>query len=1039
LRVAGLSGLSCKSVYHRERRDSSMSADGDIRERLTRVAQEQGIRPALVQHGARQLSYAELLQASEHLGAALAERGIGPEAIVGLALGRSIEHVVGCLAAWRAGAAFLPLDLHWPDDRLAFVLAEARPAVVLTTSDQLSRFRRLGAPCSSDVWRGLEPSEAPAQRPSGEDAPPNDSVLSGLRGLSPGHTSHPASCLVRRAPPDRLAYLIYTSGSTGQPKGVDVTHRGLVNLLDSQVAAFRLSPASRVLWLLSPVFDASVSDVGTALLAGATLFIEPWDENRDLDWLTAILHQRQITHLDLPPALLRRLAPEAMPASLQTLVIGGETCPPAVVRRWARRVRLVNVYGPTEATVCSSLGVCDADTWSEPLLGQPLPGVRYHVRDESLNAVPQGVAGELCIAGDCLARGYRARPELTAQKFVMHHGERLYRSGDLVRQRDDGEYVFLGRIDRQVKVRGMRVEPEEIEARLCEHAGVVEAAVVKRELLEGRAEGLVAFVRGAAGLTTSELAQHLRRLLPAWMVPPLIVLVAELPRTATGKVDLARLEDEPLPGARESEGQARLGGSLALPLLLEVCAAVLGVPALSPDGGFLEQGGDSLSLLQVVTAAGARGLVVPPALLADCPRLRDVAGWLDEQGSRGAGVLAVDWLRQDVERLLDQTPLSRLAGEPAPPSTSGTVLVTGATGFLGAHVLVELLRQTEAEIVCLVRAGGARAGHERLTQALAQHGLSVRTEERRRLGVVAGDLARPLLGLPEPTWNDLAQRVDAIYHVAGRVNLVLGYEVLRPDNVLGTLEVLRLWAARRARRLHHVSTLSVFVATDRNHGLLGEDDDLSRTGYVHGGYAQSKWAAEWLVRRAAGRGATYYRPGLITPDSRGGPAPGRDFLTLFLRGLARLGCLPPCDRTALALDVAPVDWVARALVYLSLHAAGDTFHLAGPRAVSLAEWTAALDRVGVQIEEVDPGRWRDRLLALEADDAEAAAACLALCRALPEAQARFEQYRTMDLFQATGVRFGMERALAGLAGSGIVCPDVDDALLDRYVALGLRS
>jgi thioester reductase-like protein len=482
--------------------------------------------------------------------------------------------------------------------------------------------------------------------------------------------------------------------------------------------------------------------------------------------------------------------------------------------------------------------------------------------------------------------------------------------------------------------------------------------------------------------------------------------------------------------------------------LLSLCAGVLGVAALDPDAGFVEQGGDSLSLLRVVAAAGARGLVVPPALLADSRCLRDVAGWLDGASDARPGALRADRLRQDIAQVLHETPLPRPAAGPAPPAAQ-TILMTGATGFFGGHLLVELLRQTEAEIVCLVRASGARAGHEHLTQALTQHGLSVRTEERRRLGVVAGDLTQPLMGLAQATWDDLARRIDAIYHVAAHVNLALGYDRLRPDNVLGTFEVLRLWSAQRPCWLHHVSTLSVLVATDAadpapsGQVLLGEEIDLSRTQWVHGGYAQSKWAAEWLVRQATGgAGVTHYRPGLITPDSRGGPLPRRDFLTLFLRGLARLGCLPPCDPAALWLDVTPVDYAARALAYLSLHAAGgigDTFHLAGPRAVSLAELAAALRLAGVRLDEVDAGGWRDRLLRFVSDDPEAAAACLALCRGLPGTDDLFERYRTLDLFQATGVRFGTERTQAGLAGLGIVCVAIDNALLDRYVAAALAT
>ena len=261
----------------------------------------------------------------------------------------------------------------------------------------------------------------------------------------------------RRAPeparlsPSDLAYVIGTSGSRGYPKPVAVEHRGLVPMLEAQVAAFDLRPGDRVLWMLSPSFDASVSDIGTALLAGAALHVFPDLGRFDLDRLVRALSEWRITHIDLPPSLLPLIDPEDLPASLRTVVVGGEAADPATVRRWASRVRLVNVYGPTEATVCTSLGACHPETWREPLLGQPLPGARYHLID-----------GELCIEGDCLARGYVGQPELTAVKFPVVDGVRVFRTGDRVRLREDGEFVYLGRVDRQIKLHGRLIAPEEV-------------------------------------------------------------------------------------------------------------------------------------------------------------------------------------------------------------------------------------------------------------------------------------------------------------------------------------------------------------------------------------------------------------------------------------------------------------------------------------------------------------------------------------------------------------------------------------------------
>ena len=302
-----------------------------------------------------------------------------------------------------------------------------------------------------------------------------------------------------------------------------------------------------------------------------------------------------------------------------------------------------------------------------------------------------------------------------------------------------------------------------------------------------------------------------------------------------------------------------------------------------------------------------------------------------------------------------------------------------------------------------------------------------------RVEVLVGDLGFPNLALSDASWGCLQSEIDTIYHAAARVNLVWPYEDLRRDNVAATAHLAHLARTGRPKRLHYVSTLSVFVATDRDHGVVREDDGLGQTRVVHGGYPQSKWAAEWLLRRAADTGSdvTFYRPGLITGDSRTGEAPPLDFLALFVRGLVRLGCLPELDAEGLEFDVTPIDYAAAALVHLSLHAAsGGTYHIAGAGRASLRSLIDALGERGIYFETAPPDRWFERLRELERDSPEAAAACLALCRGLP---GDFDRYRTMDLFQATGVEFDRTNTRAGLAGSGLVCPPPTAGLIGRYV------
>jgi amino acid adenylation domain-containing protein/thioester reductase-like protein len=949
-------------------------ADGcEFLERLEAVTAERPDRAALLTAGREAVSYRELLAAADALAAELVRAGAGPERLVGVGLGRSAGFVAAILGCWRAGAAFLPFDARWPADRLAFVVCDSGLSLAVAAGDQAAELTRLGVTVLDPASGGREPTE------STNTSTTRQRSLGGL------------------APPARLAYAIYTSGSTGRPKGVLVEHRGVVNLLDAQIPAFRLTPGSRAQWVLSPAFDASVSDVGTALLSGATLCIEPHGDLRDPVRLTQLLHDRGIMHVDLPPALLRVLDPDAMPATLRTVVIGGEPAAPEVVRRWAKRVRLVNVYGPTEATVCTSLCACDPQTWSDPLLGRPISGIRYHVLD-----------GELLIAGVGLARGYLNRPELTATKFVVIDGERFYRTGDRVRVRPDGDYVFLGRADRQFKLRGQLVEPGEVEARLLELSGVREAAVFRRSA--GGRDSLAAAVVSDTELSPAAVRRHLARSLPAWMVPQSVEFAAALPRTASGKVDYPTLECGPV-APRVVAAPSPSDGPEAV--LAAVWSAVLGRP-VDASCGFFEQGGDSLGVLEVAAAAHARGLTVPPGLIAEGRTIRAIAAWL-RTGTTAGAVPAAE-LEADAARVLSALPAadsaSRLPGAPS------AILLTGATGFLGSWLLRDLIAQTSAEVVCLVRD-------------------PARLPTDPRVHPLVGDLEQPRLGLSPAVWDRLAERVDAVYHCAAVVNVVLPYDRLRPANLLGTAEVLRLLAAGRPKRLHYASTLSVFVSTDRNRGVLWEGDDLTATREVYGGYAQTKWAAERLLRLAGGRfgPVAHYRLGLIAGDTRTGRGPGRDLLTLFLRGLARVGGYPAGVEGELFVDVTPVDYTAAAMARLSLAddlADGTAFHVANSRSLSLAELLDAVRAVGVRLDSLTADEFRTRAEGL---DPETAAACLGLCRALPGAG--YDHLRTADLFQATGVTFDQANTLAGLAGSGVACPPPDPEVIGKYVRAAL--
>ncbi|MDI3284229.1 non-ribosomal peptide synthetase [Polyangium sp. 15x6] len=410
------------------------------------------------------LSYRDLDDRANRLAKYLQSRGVGPETIVGICLPRGIELIVALLAILKAGGAYLPLDPDYPEARLALMLEDARPLLVITTVETANRLGHGVAVLCLDAE-----ADAAAIASSSPEVDPSD------------------------AGPMTLAYVIYTSGSTGKPKGVLVEHRGLFDVVEAGRRIFELGPSDRVLQSASISFDAATFEIWMALSVGATLCMGVREAMLPGGPLEAFLARHRVTVVTLTPSVLSLLSSAPLP-HLHTINVAGEVCPAALVRLWGHGRRLFNLYGPTEATIWSLATRC-ADSHEAPPIGYPIDNTRAYVLEPQGTLAPIGVPGELYIGGAGVARGYLNRPELTDSRFVESPvGDgRLYRTGDLARLRADGCFEFLGRIDEQVKVRGYRVEPGEIEAAIAEHPAVREAAVLLREDTRGEAR-LVAYV-----------------------------------------------------------------------------------------------------------------------------------------------------------------------------------------------------------------------------------------------------------------------------------------------------------------------------------------------------------------------------------------------------------------------------------------------------------------------------------------------------------------------------------------------------------------
>ncbi|WP_157108502.1 non-ribosomal peptide synthetase, partial [Aldersonia kunmingensis] len=606
-----------------------------------------------VRFDGRSYSYAELDESSNRLARLLIGRGVGPETRVALAFGRSYAMVLSEVAVAKAGGAFVPVDPTYPPERVEYMLSDSAAVLGITGSSFVGDL-----PADGFGWLVL-------------DAPDTDQVLAEF-------SASPVTDADRLAPVrvSHTAYMIYTSGSTGRPKGVSVTHSGLGGLLDSALDRYGLTADSRFMSICSPSFDPSVLDWVATLSVSATLVVVP---SRILGGaeLADFMAAERVTHTIITPAVLASMgAPEL--ADLEVVSVGGDVSTPELVARWAPGRRYFNGYGPTETTIISSYAELRAD---EPTtIGSPVAGAGALVLDARLHPVPDGVAGELYLSGDALARGYHERAALTAERFVAdpYNGGRMYRTGDVVRWTRAGELEFVGRSDFQVKIRGFRVELGEIDAALTADATVHSAATLGHSDAT-RGMSLVSYVVAAPGahVDVAALTAAVAEVLPSYMVPAQIMVLDAFPLTPIGKLDR-----KALPAPVFEAAVFRAPATPIQQAVAGVFADVLGIERVGLDDDFFALGGNSLLAMQVMSRLGvALDATVPVRVLFDASTVERLA--VAVESHTGTGRVALEprprpervplslaqsrmWFlnRFDPESVVDNVPMAiRLSGE----------------------------------------------------------------------------------------------------------------------------------------------------------------------------------------------------------------------------------------------------------------------------------------------------------------------------------------------------------------------------------------
>jgi amino acid adenylation domain-containing protein/thioester reductase-like protein len=951
--------------------------------------------------GSTSITYHELDSVTDSLAAYLQHQGVTGNKLVGIFMEKSTDYVIACFAALKAGGAYMPLQLEYPDSMLSKIIVQDQPTVIITKSYHSSRLESNAATVIIDIdsskdWKNYNSNLKPV------------SLASSV---------------------DNRAMIIYTSGSTGEPKGVLLSHRAMIYSYYRHLCEVTFNIAGE----RSAHNSFFALEMLKPFLRGATCYIIPNEVAYDPKLFLNFIATYKITETVVTPSFLRLLLNRVEPIAIQDLLsslkvlwILGEVLTTDIKDRilqiFPSHIHLLNWYGMTEFPSISLYELERGDNFTSEFcpVGLPLEEVRVYLLDENKRIIPDGNPGELYVSGPCSADGYLNRPELTKEKFLVLDNDRFYRTGDIATLLPNGMLVVHGRCDSTVKIRGYNINLKTVESAL-QKTGLVKSCFVTTLGKEGEDKQLIAYVVKQMNtdltLNSVEIQRELRSYLPDYMIPRLYVSLTEIPLSPNGKVDQKILPLPLLPDKIDLTSfqireltSPRSQEEIVENLLENILFLEQG--QIDRNSNFFDFGLDSLMSVELAILIEQIFKVELTAIdVYSYPTIDKLLKYINNKDKRSSSTVSL----MQKDSYLDPDIVIPLYRKSLTVKDAKTVFITGTTGFLGGFLLDELLRSTDDDVkfYCLVRtrSGLSDVGKQKIVNNLKQYGLWNQKIEKQIIPIV-GDLSQEYLGLPIEQFRECAEKIDHIFHCAAPVNFLGSYDILKAPIVNGTREIIRLAFTHAIKPLQYISTVAIFPPKGIESKVSSENSNIdSFANELGGGYAQAKWVAEKLVWRAIDRGlpACIYRPSYIGHHSMTGAYNPRDFQFLVIDACKKVQCAPETDQVF--FEMTPVDFFVRSIVHFADDEwnFGQAYNVTEPRRMPAKEVFELLKERGYISNYVSVDKWKAKVVEKAQKDGDAILSVVS--QFFEENMERYPNVYSSSLFKETLSKYQIEEPI----------------------------